>query len=188
MRKILALVCLVGLALVWSRVPLVVARGANALPQTGRPVLSPHESTSATVDGASLSITYGRPSMRGRKIFGNLVPFERIWCPGADECTRLTSDHDLQFAGLRLKAGEHSLWIVPSEKKWTLTFNSDGRTFHTRRNTRLDVGTIEMAIQKLPAPVEQMTFRIEPNPSGSGGVLSMSWENTRVVAPFTVVR
>jgi len=186
MRNILGLTFLVGLVFAWIYAPLFVARASNLVSQ--RPVLSPHESTAATVDGASLSITYGRPSMRGRTIFGSLVPFDRLWCPGADECTRLSSDHDLQFVGLRLKAGDHSLWMVPAETTWTLIFNSDGRAFHNRRSPSLDVGMIELQKQTLPAPVEQLTFSIENNPSDAGGVVAMSWETTRVVAPFTVVR
>src|SRR6202008_1476477 len=61
-------------------------------------VLSPHERTDGQVDGASPSIVYGRPSMRGRTIFGGLVPYGRVWCPGADQCTTLSTDRDLQFA------------------------------------------------------------------------------------------
>ena len=153
-----------------------------------RPVLSPRDSASSAVDGASLSITYGRPSMRGRKIFGSLVPFDRVWCPGADECTTLTTDRDLQFAGLKLKAGEYSLWMLPAETKWTLFFNDEPRAFHTRHNPGRDVGSIAMQEQILPAPIEQLTFRIEPSTSGPGGVIAMEWETTRVVASFTVVR
>src|SRR5262245_61781132 len=55
--------------------------------------LSPHDDVSATIDGAMLTIEYGRPSMRGRKIFGWLVPFDAVWCPGADEATTLESTH-----------------------------------------------------------------------------------------------
>ena len=101
MRKILAVGCIFGLFLAWTRLPLVVARASRpAGAAAQRPVLSPHETTAATIDGAALSITYGRPSMRGRRIFGNLVPFDRVWCPGADECTRLSTNRDLQFAGV----------------------------------------------------------------------------------------
>ena len=124
--------------------------------------------------------------MRGRKIFGNLVPFDRVWCPGADECTRLSTNRDLQFAGLKLKAGDYSLWMLPTETAWTLTFNSDGHAFHTRRDPRLDVGQIALQKQTLPAPVEQLTFAIGQDPAGPGGVLAMSWETTRVFAKFSV--
>jgi hypothetical protein len=188
MRRIIALACAIGLLLAWTQGPLLVARARGSFGQSRPVVLSPHESTQGTVDGAALSITYGRPSMRGRKIFGSLVPFDLVWCPGADECTRLSTNRDLQFAGLKLKAGDYSLWMLPSETAWTLTFNSDGHAFHTARDPRLDVGKIAMQKQTLPAPVQQLTFTIGPNPSGSGGVLAMSWETTRVFAPFTVVR
>ena len=81
MRNVLSLACILGLLV-----------AATALAQAPRPnPLSPHENTAAAIDGAALSITYGRPSMRGRKIFGSLVPFDRIWCPGADECTTLST-------------------------------------------------------------------------------------------------
>jgi hypothetical protein len=190
MRKILAFACIFGLFLAWTRLPLVLARAAwPASPAAAqRPVLSPHETTAATIDGAALSITYGRPSMRGRNIFGALVPYDRIWCPGADECTRLSTNHDLQFEGLTLKAGDYSLWMLPTESTWTLIFNSDGRAFHTRRDPGRDIGKIELRKQSLPAPVEQLTFSIEPNPTGQGGVLAMRWATTHVYAPFTVAR
>ena len=187
MRRVIALACAVGLLLAWTQGPLLFARARGSFRQT-RSVLSPHESTQGTVDGAALSITYGRPSMRGRKIFGSLVPFDRVWCPGADECTRLSTYRDLQFEGLKLKAGDYTLWMLPTERAWTLTFNSDGHAFHTQRDPRLDVGKIVLQKQTAPSPVEQLTFSIGPNPSAPGGVLAMSWETTRVFAPFTVVR
>jgi hypothetical protein len=154
--------------------------------QAPRPVLSPRDTVAATIDGASLSIAYGRPSMRGRKIFGSLVPFGRIWCPGADSCTTLTSDRDLEFPGLTLKAGDHSMWMLPTDAAWTLIFNSEGGAFHTRHDASRDVGRIELQKTALPQPVEQLTFSLERSPSGTGGVLAMEWETTRVFAPFTV--
>ena len=57
---------------------------------------SPHESVSGTVDGNDITITYGRPSMRGRMIFGRLVAWDRVWCPGADEATTLESHRELR--------------------------------------------------------------------------------------------
>jgi hypothetical protein len=187
MRRVIALACAVGLLIAWTNGPLLVARVRGAVGQS-RPALSPHETTRATVNGAAMSITYGRPSMRGREIFGRLVPFDRIWCPGADECTRLSTNRDLQFANLKLKAGDYSLWMLPAENAWTLTFNSDGHAFHTQRNPREDVGKIALQKTTLPMPVEQLTFTIEPSSNGAGGVLAMAWETTRVTAPFTVLK
>ena len=187
MRRVIALACAVGLLLAWTQGPLIVARARGSFGQTGS-VLSPHESTQGTVDGAALSITYGRPSMRGRKIFGGLVPFDRVWCPGADECTRLSTNRDLQFEGLKLKAGDYSLWMLPTETAWTLTCNRDGHAFHTQRDPRLDAGKVTLQKQTLLTPVEQLTFSIGPTSSAPGGLLSMSWETTRVFAKFTIIK
>jgi hypothetical protein len=188
MRRVVALSCAVGLLLAWTSRPLLLVARGQFGQYRSRPVLSPHETTQGAVDGAALSITYGRPSMRGRKIFGSLVPFDRVWCPGADQCTRLSTNRDLQFSGLKLKAGDYSLWMLPTEAAWTLAFNSDDHAFHTRHNSALDVGKITLQKQTLASPVEQLTFTIGPNPSAAGGILAMSWETTRVSAPFTVIK
>src|SRR4029078_13284733 len=81
---------------------------------------SPHESTSGTVDGSEITVTYGRPYMRGRAIFGRLVPYGRVWCPGADEATTLDSTRDLRIADLKVPAGPHTIWILPTAQNWTL--------------------------------------------------------------------
>ncbi len=74
-----------------------------------RPRVSPHESVSAAIDGAAITITYGRPFMRGRQIFGALVPYGILWCPAADEATVRESNRDLQFGTLRVPAGPHTI-------------------------------------------------------------------------------
>jgi hypothetical protein len=150
-------------------------------------VLSPHETTKGSVDGADMSIEYGRPSRRGRDIFGALVPYGRVWCPGADEATKLTTNRALQFGALKLKAGAYSLWILPLPDRWSLIFNSQADAFHTYHPENADVGTIELHKEGLSVPVEQLTFVIEQDASGSGGAITMAWETTRVSAPFTVV-
>src|SRR5436305_11661400 len=79
---------------------------------------SPHESVSASIDGADISIAYGRPYMRGRTIFGSLVPYGRVWCPGADEATTLTTSRPLKIGDLLLDAPQYTLWILPSADQW----------------------------------------------------------------------
>jgi len=79
-----------------------------------RPRVSPHENVVAAVDGATLTITYGRPSMRGRTIFGALVPYGRVWCPGADEATVLDSTRPLRIGSLDVPAGPHTIWMLPT--------------------------------------------------------------------------
>src|SRR5262245_9839083 len=95
---------------------------------------SPHESVSATIDGSELTITYGRPYMRGRKIFGSLVPYDRVWCPGADEATTLSSTRDLRIGQLNIPSGPHTIWVLPTQETWTLIVSKEPSGFHTNYN------------------------------------------------------
>ena len=76
--------------------------------------------------------------------------------------------------------------MLPTESAWTLIFNSDSHAFHTDHNARRDVGKIQLGKQALPAPVEQLTFSLEPNPAAKGGLIVMRWKE-RVTAPFSVL-
>ena len=148
--------------------------------------LSPHESSTVTVDGARITITYGRPSMRGRKIYGGLVPYGRVWMPGADESTKFETSAPLQFGEFKLPAGAYTLYALPTEKKWTLIINKQTGQFHTVYPEAQDLAKLPMTIEQLPAPVERLTIEAVPRPDG-GGALQLDWENTRAYVPFTAV-
>ena len=175
-RKTAALVTLAALVVLGCR-------GARA---QGRRA-SPHERTSVvTVDGSQMFVEYGRPYTRGRTIFGSLIRWNEVWCPGADEATYLSTSLPIRLGNLKLGAGKYSLWIQPTEDIWTLIFNSDWDTFHTSHRSRYDVGKVPMQKEALPANVEQLTFTIEPNTGTPGGRIAMSWATTKVSAPFVV--
>lgn len=149
---------------------------------------SPHESTSATIDDAELTITYGRPYMRGRTIFGGLVPYGRIWCPGADEATILTTDRALKFAGLDVPAGHYTLWMRPTADAWTLIVNRQTGQWHLQYDPAQDLGHVPLETRTLARPVQQLTFDVERRHGAPGGVLRMRWATTEASAPFTVVK
>lgn len=152
--------------------------------QLGR--VSPHESVSATIDGSEMTITYGRPSMRGRMIFGRLVPFGRVWCPGADEATTMESTRPLKLGELSVPAGPHTIWVLPTRETWKLIVSQEPSGFHTNYNPSADLGSLEMRKRALDAPVEQLTFAIVKNATGLGGSVTMTWETTEASVPFTV--
>jgi DUF2911 family protein len=169
----------------------VVLTGAGLKARQRGPRVSPHETVSATIDGADLVITYGRPSMRGRTIFGALVPYGRVWCPGADEATTLDSTRALKIGALAVPAGPHTIWMVPAAEAWTLVVSKEPSGFHTRYTQSSDLGRVPLqkkAITEPAAAIEMLTFAIEKNPSGAGGVIKMTWETTEVSALFTVVQ
>jgi hypothetical protein len=90
----------------------------------GKMVASPRDSVSGKVHGANISINYGSPSVKGRKIYGGLVPYGKMWRAGANEATKFTTDKDIMVAGKKLPAGSYSFFVTPGEKEFTITFNS----------------------------------------------------------------
>ena len=150
--------------------------------------VSPHENVTGVVDGATLTITYGRPSMRGRKIFGALVPYGQVWCPGADEATTLESSKPLRIGSLEVPAGPHTIWVLPTADVWTIVISKEPSGFHTRYNASADLGRAPLTRRTLDAPVEQLTFTIGNATSGRGGTIAMEWETTQVSTVFSVVQ
>jgi hypothetical protein len=169
----------IGILVIGAAVVVVETRQA-------RQRASPHESVSATVDGSEMTITYGRPYMRGRMIFGRLIPWDRVWCPGADEATTLDSTRPLRLGALTVPPGPHTIWIRPTPDTWTLVVSKESSGFHTNYNSSADLGRVEMMKRTVAEPVEQLTFAIAKNATGTGGAITMTWETTEVSVPFTV--
>jgi hypothetical protein len=149
---------------------------------------SPHEAVSGTVDGTDITITYGRPSMRGRMIFGRLVPWDRVWCPGADEATTLESKRGLRLGQLAVPPGPHTIWVLPTRDEWSLIVSHEPSGFHTGYNPSADLGSVAMTKRTVPTPVEQLTFAIVRSATAPGGTITMTWETTEVSVPFTMVQ
>src|SRR5579863_1398990 len=82
--------------------------------------VSPHESTSITVDGHKITITYGRPSLKGRKMLGAHEPYGKVWRTGADEATTIETDADLDINGLKVPKGKYAMFTIPGENEWKL--------------------------------------------------------------------
>jgi len=125
--------------------------------------------------------------MHGRKIFGGLVPFNQVWCTGANYATDITSDADLQMGSLKVPKGSHSIWTIPAEKEWTLIINNRTGQFHLDYDEVTDLGRTKMSLKTLTAPVE--TFRIEVRPDGGNkGTLALDWDTTEAYMPFIISR
>ena len=144
--------------------------------------LSPPDSVRASVAGASIAVRYSRPSMRGRVIFGNVVPWNQVWRTGANQATIFETGADLVVAGTTVPAGKYSLWTLPSQSGWKLIVNTNTGQWGTDYDARYDLARLDMKVEPLPQPVEQFTIAIEPK--GKGGVLRLEWEKTRASIPF----
>src|SRR5574341_1237 len=152
--------------------PFLVAFAARPLGQ-----LSPADSVPATVGGAPISIHYSRPAMRGRRIFGHIVPWGAVWRTGANEATIFETSADLQIAGQAVPAGKYSLWTVPTPGGWTLILNRNTGQWGTDYDAQHDFLRLPMQVAALPEPRERLTIAVEPR--GNRGMLTLEWETTR---------
>jgi hypothetical protein len=147
---------------------------------------SPPTSVSATIGGKPVKIEYYSPSMRGRKIYGGLVPYGEIWCPGANWSTAFTSDEaGIEIGSMKLAKGSYALWVIPGEKEFELVINRNAHAFHLDHDSSTDIGRTKMALKALSDPVEQLTFEIRPN-GDNKGIIALIWEKTEATVPFTL--
>ncbi len=147
--------------------------------------LSLRDTVVANVGGAQLLVDYGRPSKRGRVIFGNVVPFHRIWRTGANLATHLITDRRLDFDGVSLPAGAYTLHTVPRADGWTLLVSSQTAQWGSvTPDSATFVARIRMRASRSPGVVETFTITVDRN--GPGGVLRMAWDDTVAEASFVV--
>ncbi len=146
--------------------------------------LSPLDSVNARIGDAELAVRYSRPSTRGRKIFGAVVPWDRVWRTGANSPTTFETSADLLVAGITVPKGRYSLYTMPSLSGWTLIFNSRTEQQGSQYDVQYDVARVALQTTPLRDLVEQFTITIEPD--GPGGVLALEWEQTRAAVRFSV--
>ena len=141
------------------------------------------DSIQTVIGNSSIKINYTRPSMRGRVIFGEVVPWNRYWRTGANQATKITTSYPLYFNGKILPAGVYSVLTMPSQTGWTMMFNKEANIWGTDYNSAHDVLRVPMQVEQLKEPVELMT--IEVVPTAKGGAINVIWERTKASAHFT---
>jgi hypothetical protein len=163
----------------------IVAAAANGGAQGTRLRISPHETTDAVIDGNRMAIVYGRPSMRGRKIWGGLVRWGSIWTPGADEATLLTTARSIVLEGRAIPAGTYSLYVLVDPERPQLIVNTQTGQWHTVYTPSKDLVRVSLRRETLRAPVEQLTLALRASPGG-GGTLVITWDTDRYWVKFAV--
>ena len=148
-----------------------------------RPLLSPRDSVSLALDTNKISVNYGRPSMRGRVIMGDLVPWDKVWRTGANQATHLTTSFDMMLDGVPLPRGRYTLWTLPSQTGWKMIINKQTGQWGTAYDERQDLARFNADVEPLAAPVDTFTIRLEKT-GPTSGVLRLLWEKTSVSARF----
>lgn len=152
---------------------------------------SPEREAVYEASGITLEVHYSAPFKKGRQIFGDLVPYNRVWRTGANEPTTFTTSHAIEVGGQPLPAGTYSLWTIPNPEAWTLILNSEipdwGATLlsggrKTTRNPDTDVLEVVVPALNLPDPIEQLTLEFQI--VRKEVVLILSWDQTQVMVPI----
>jgi hypothetical protein len=150
----------------------------------GLGMLSPRQTYRTNVGAANIWIDYSRPAMRGRPIWGSLVPYGRVWRTGANDAAHLATDRTIDLGGLTLPAGTYTLFLLPSADDWTLVVNRKTGISGLDYDAAHDVGRVKLSKQTTPNAAEW--FTIEVNQPGNNATLNFAWDRTRASVPISV--
>ena len=129
-------------------------------------------------DGKTIKVDYSSPRAKGRKIFGDLVPYGKVWRTGANEATTFVTDANLTAGGKDIPAGNYTIFTVPGPDKWTLIINKKTGEWGIPYKYESDeVARVDMNVSKTSGPVENFTIAFDQK--GDTCTMSMQWENTQ---------
>jgi hypothetical protein len=167
---------------------IAVASSAHAQTNTPMPAGhggSAHMKSTWQIGGATISITYGRPALKGRAE-SSMMPIGKPWRTGADVASILTTDTPLTFGKVRLAPGSYTINTIPGETSWELLLGTlkAPDQWGIPYQPALEIGRVPMTLAHAPASVELVTFAIDP--TGNGGVLRLEWGTVRLSTPFVI--
>lgn len=158
MKKIFSLFCLCA--------------SMQLMAQNNTPRPSPPAQAAGTINGKTITIDYGQPSVKGRKIWGELVPYGQVWRAGANETTAIALSADATIEGKPLAAGKYAFFIIPNEKEWIVIFNKTIKWGAFSYKQEEDVLRVNVPVKKSKSFNEKLAYEIS-----SKGVISLLWEN-----------
>lgn len=147
--------------------------------QITMPQPSPLSTVSQKIGLTDVSITYSRPSAKGRKVYGDLVPFDKLWRTGANKCTKITVNDTVKINQVKMGPGDYSLFAVPSEKVWMIVINKDATLSGiTGYDESKDVTRFKVNAEKCPF-TETFTINFSDLTLTSANI-EITWETTKV--------
>jgi hypothetical protein len=134
-------------------------------------------------DGKTISVDYSSPRMKGRKIYGELVAYGKVWRTGANEASIFTTNSDLTFGGKTIPAGTYTIFTIPNADKWTLIVSKKTGEWGTDYpGESQDLVRADMPVSQLPSALENFTISFDQ--AGGGCSMHLDWETTRASVTF----
>jgi hypothetical protein len=147
--------------------------------QAQSPAPSPAASITQTIGTTEFTIAYSRPSMKGRAIFGELVPYDKVWRTGANLATKLTIGKDVTIEGKALKAGTYALFSTPGKASWKIHFHTYDQSYPNTYDGKTPLLSVDVTPATMSDKVESFMFVFE-NLKDKSGELGILWDNIYV--------
>lgn len=133
------------------------------------------ETATGMINGATITVNYGSPSVRGRKIWGELVPFDAVWRAGANDATTFETNKDIMIEGSKLPAGKYSFFVIPNEKECVLIFNTEAKQWGAYKyNEKKDQIRVKVNPKTASSSIEKLVYTINSND------VVLSWDNWNI--------
>ncbi|MBY8962048.1 DUF2911 domain-containing protein [Flavobacterium sp. D11R37] len=150
-------------------VMLIIAGNVNA--QEKKPA-SPAEKATGTINGSTITINYSSPSVKGREIWGALVPYGKVWRAGANDATTFTTTKDIMVEGKKLPAGTYSFFVIPEKDAATIIFNKEAKQWGAYKyDESKDKIRVKVKPKKSATMNERLVYKVNNNN------ITLSWEN-----------
>jgi len=134
---------------------------------------------------ANILITYHSPAVRGRIIWGGLVPYDQVWVTGAHMATTIQFDSELEMNGNKIQAGKYALFTIPGKERWTVILNQNWQQhLADEYDAKLDIIRFEVEPQQLPELQERLRYAFDE--AGSSGLIILEWEQIRIGIPVSI--
>lgn len=158
---------------------------AFAQPAPVVPAPSPAARADATVGLTNFSIEYSSPGVKGRKVWGTVVPMDKVWRAGANAPTKLTASREFTFGGKKVPAGSYSLLMIPGKANWSVMLSSDPGANQNSYDTKKEVARASVKPETMPSSRERLTY-IFSDATDDSVKLDLEWEKTRIRIPISV--
>jgi hypothetical protein len=149
------------------------------------PAPSPKARVEQRVGITDVTLDYSSPGVKGRKIWGEVVPYDKTWRAGANQPTKLTVSRDFSFGGTPLPAGSYSLFMVPGKASWTVLLNKNLTVSQEDHDAKDDVAKLTVKPVALPALRERLRYTLD-EPQDDRVMLDLEWERVRIQVPITI--
>lgn len=148
------------------------------------PAASPRQTVEQQFSMSKISVDYGRPGVKGRKIFGDLVPYGQVWRAGANSSTKIEFRQSINFGGEIVPAGIYGLFIVPTEKEWKIILNKDSQQWGAYEyDAKLDVAEVTVPVQKVADKQEYFEISLQPVDDNAINLV-FKWDDIKAQLPL----